>query len=64
MTLNILENDTQNNVTWQNDTYKSETQDSNIKLNNTLILSLTRATLRTIPLLNDNQQNDTQHFEK
>ncbi len=50
MTHNVLKNDTQNNVTWQNDTRKTDTQMNGIQQNNTIIMSLTRATLRAIPL--------------
>jgi hypothetical protein len=50
MTLNVLKNDTQNDVTWQNNTRKTDTQVNDIKLSNILIMSLTRATFRAIPL--------------
>ncbi len=45
MALNILKNDT-----WQNNTCKTDTQENELKLNNTLIMSFAKATLRAIPL--------------
>jgi hypothetical protein len=50
MTHNVLKNDIKNNVTWQNGTYKTDSQENDIKLNNALIMSFIKVTLRAILL--------------